>query len=256
MSREPLEVRGPEQGRGVESKRFSLQSGKRANLERGKMVRILRTPLIIASVLSFSLFFSCAAPPHPVAAPEPPRKEFSSLEEDSRIVGVRGKIVDLKEDLGLAKVSRLAFVPTDSKRVFMLLESKGLEDLEGQAKDGKEVTVTGTVTLYRGRNYLLLPPVMGGTSPGQEVLPEDMRFIDRAGIIFSLKADLKRQEEHRSIFVPKAGGKALVILENQNLERLEKVAAHGEREVAISGTITVYRGRNYILITRLAKDVF
>jgi len=188
----------------------------------------------------------------------PPRikKERTLLAEDSRLVAVKGKVLDIKDDLHLADYHRSAFVPTGTNRVFILLESKALEELEEKASGGKEVTVTGTVTLYRGKNYLLLPSVMGATSPGADVMPEDTRLIDRAGRVYSVKDYFPDSQEDRSIFVLKAGGDFYTLLENENLERLETVGRHGEREVAISGTLTVYKGKNYLLLTRIAKDLF
>ncbi len=220
------------------------------------MTKVTRIAGRISVVLlaSFVFITSCAMP----TGLTPPAiwKAENLLDEDSRLVGVTGKVLDIKDDLHLADYHRSAFVPTGTNRIFILLESKALEELEDQAKGGREITVSGTVTKYRGKNYLLLPPVMGGTTEGADVVPEDSRLIDRAGRVHSLKDYLPASEADRPLFVLKAGGDTYIILENQNLEHIERAGRRGQREVAISGTLTVYRGKNYLLLTRIAKDVF
>ena len=196
---------------------------------------------------------SCAAPTP--AKPSVIEKEAGILQEDTRLRDVKGKVVDLEDDLHLTDYHRNAFVPTGSNRVFILLGSNALEQLEEEAKGGKEVTVSGIVTQYRDRDYLLLPRVMGAVGEESGLLPEESRLIDRVGRLFTSK-DLGMEGPERLVFVLKAGGEKFTVLENLNLERLETAGRHGEREVTISGTITVYRGKNYLLLTRVAKEVF
>ena len=84
----------------------------------------------------------------------------------------------------------------------------------------------------------------------KDLLREDSRLINIKGKIMNLKADLRTSEYSRSAFVPKNGPGYFILLENRNLEEIEEITSHGEKEVIVSGTVTVYKGMNYLLITR------
>jgi len=82
------------------------------------------------------------------------------------------------------------------------------------------------------------------------LLREDSRLINIKGKIMDLKTDLKKSVYSRSAFVPKNGPGYFILLENRNLEEIEEITRHGEKEILVSGTVTVYNGRNYLLLTR------
>ena len=83
-----------------------------------------------------------------------------------------------------------------------------------------------------------------------EPLREDTRLINVKGKIMDLKSDLKKSDYSRSAFVPKNGPGHFILLENRNLEEIEQITRHGEKEVIVSGTVTAYKGKNYLLLTR------
>ena len=58
---------------------------------------------------------------------------------------------------------------------------------------------------------------------------------------------------HRPAFLTQSGDGLYVLLENKNLEVLEANAPEGSGvDVRVSGTIYEYKGRNYLLLTRVA----
>lgn len=83
------------------------------------------------------------------------------------------------------------------------------------------------------------------------LLRENTRLIDREGRILCLKCDLNTGTVHRSVFQPRDGQGYLVLLENKYLEKVEDETRHGERDVMVSGTVTEYRGQNFLLLTRV-----
>ena len=86
---------------------------------------------------------------------------------------------------------------------------------------------------------------------GDVLLRENTRLIDRTGRILCLRDDLGIGNVARSVFQPKGELGHFILLENGFLEKLEAQTRHGERDVKISGTVTEYRGRNYLLLTRV-----
>jgi hypothetical protein len=96
-----------------------------------------------------------------------------------------------------------------------------------------------------------------GTEPEAEeesehLLREDARFINVKGRIMDVRHDLKQSDHSRSAFVPKNYPGFFPLLENRKLEEIEEITRHGEKEVIVSGTVTVYRGKNYLLLTRFS----
>ena len=83
------------------------------------------------------------------------------------------------------------------------------------------------------------------------LLRENTRLIDRTGRILCLRDDLGIGNVQRSVFQPKGELGYFILLENAFLEKLEAQTRHGERDVKISGTVTEYRGTNYLLLTRV-----
>ena len=86
--------------------------------------------------------------------------------------------------------------------------------------------------------------------------PEPHRLIDRVGKVVDLKTDLGVGRESRSVFVPRTGEGYFVLLENAALGELEEHTRHGEKLVKVSGTVTVYDGRNYLLLTRWVRQEY
>jgi hypothetical protein len=88
--------------------------------------------------------------------------------------------------------------------------------------------------------------------PFKAAYPENARFINGIGRLYCLYEDLGVYKEHRWAFKPRAEERYYVVLENSNLEELEKLSQEGRQEVRISGTFTLYRGVNYLLVTRVS----
>lgn len=88
------------------------------------------------------------------------------------------------------------------------------------------------------------------------VYPEKARVIEEVGKVVALKADLGVGEEDRSVFVPVTGTGYFVLLENALLEDLEKYTRHGEALVKVSGTVTQYQGRNYLLLSQWSRQEY
>lgn len=83
------------------------------------------------------------------------------------------------------------------------------------------------------------------------LLRENTRLIDRTGRILCLRDDLNVGNVARSVFQPRGELGYFILLENKYLETLEAQTRHGERDVKVSGTVTEYRGKNYLLLTRV-----
>ncbi len=84
--------------------------------------------------------------------------------------------------------------------------------------------------------------------PRAPLLKENTRLIDIEGLILDLKADLKVGDVSRAVFQPKDGLGYFILLENTLLQKTLAVTAHGERPVRVRGTITVFNGRNYLML--------
>ncbi len=83
------------------------------------------------------------------------------------------------------------------------------------------------------------------------LLRENTRLIDRTGRILCLRDDLDTGNVVRSVFQPKGDLGYFILLENKYLEKIETHTRHGERDVKVSGTVTEYRGQNFLLLTRV-----
>ena len=90
--------------------------------------------------------------------------------------------------------------------------------------------------------------------PAPFLFAEGTRLVDRAGHIVSYEQDVLGEAApkpwHRSAFVTSAGDHTFLLLENTSLQRAEDLARRGEVELRVSGTVTRYRDKNYLLITR------
>lgn len=105
------------------------------------------------------------------------------------------------------------------------------------------------------------PPRAGGPALGAllkpaALYPEKYRVIEWLGKVVDLKADLGVGQEHRSVFIPQTGEGYFVLLENAALEDLEKYTRHGEKVVKVTGTVTLYEGRNHLLLDRWARQEY
>lgn len=90
----------------------------------------------------------------------------------------------------------------------------------------------------------------GGTIPlpRAPLLKENTRLIDVEGVILDLKDDLKKSPVSRPVFQPREGLNYFILLENLLLQKVIGETAHGERPVRVRGTVTIYGGRNYLLL--------
>jgi len=82
--------------------------------------------------------------------------------------------------------------------------------------------------------------------PRAPVLKENTRLVDVEGLILDMKDDLKVSVVSRAAFQPKDGLGYFILLENELLEKTLTQTAHGERPVRVRGTVTRFRGRNYL----------
>ena len=109
----------------------------------------------------------------------------------------------------------------------------------------------GALALYAaGAQEGPAPKSPGGTVPlpRAPLLKENSRLIDVEGLILDMKDDLKASPVSRAVFQPKDGLGYLILLENTLLEKTLSETAHGERPVRVRGTVTLCRGKNYLLL--------
>ena len=101
--------------------------------------------------------------PKPTTRPAraiPPREPENLLPEQARLVDREGTI--LRKAVGTTGAIRTVFRSADEKLELVLLENRYLEALENATDFGKKsarLRISGTVTVYRGVNYLLLTRV-------------------------------------------------------------------------------------------------
>ena len=95
-----------------------------------------------------------------------------------------------------------------------------------------------------------IPRSPGGTVPlpRAPLLKENSRLVDVEGLILDMKDDLKTSPVHRAVFQPKDGLGYFILLENELLGKTLPETAHGERPVRVRGTITLFQGKNYLLL--------
>ena len=105
-------------------------------------------------------------------------------------------------------------------------------------------------TTARGVATVAPAPVLVPYAPGKaparaRTLRERSRLLDRDGVVI--------RAVNRLRFVPADGGAPMVLLENQLLERVEQLLRHANRTpgLQISGIVTEFHGRNYLLLTRV-----
>lgn len=85
----------------------------------------------------------------------------------------------------------------------------------------------------------------------EHLLPEYARLVDREGTV--LRKTIGTDPALRTVFRSADEKYELVLLENRFLEALENETDYGKKAVRlrISGTVTVYRNVNYLLLTRV-----
>ena len=93
-----------------------------------------------------------------------------------------------------------------------------------------------------------LSSAAGPTTPIGRVLRESSKLLDRTGTVRSSGA--------RLVFTTDDGRWTMVLLENRMLERVEQLLSTGTAapRLLVSGTVTEYRKRNYLLLTRVFMD--
>ncbi|NIA21872.1 MAG: hypothetical protein GWP05_07915 [Anaerolineaceae bacterium] len=97
-----------------------------------------------------------------------------------------------------------------------------------------------------GRVKMILPPAGPPREGGRSsLLRQDKRLVDREGRIF--------RSNRQTYFVFDNGDKPIVLLPNEMLERMEDMADFGWRQMRfrVSGAATEYRGRNYLLMSKM-----
>ena len=79
-------------------------------------------------------------------------------------------------------------------------------------------------------------------------LRERSRLLDRRGIVV--------RGANRLQFLCDDGAPPMTLLENRLLERIEQVLRHADRspKLQVSGVVTEYHRRNYLLLTRVYVD--
>ncbi len=85
----------------------------------------------------------------------------------------------------------------------------------------------------------------------ENLLPEYARLVDREGTV--LRKAVGPEGGIRTVFRSADEKLELVLLENRYLEALENATDYCRKaaKLRVSGTITVYRGVNYLLLTRV-----
>lgn len=101
-------------------------------------------------------------------------------------------------------------------------------------------------------------PVLGTLDPGIDdgdqqklLLIDGTRLVERVGRV-------QQVEDKLRINIVRAGGERMVQLEllpNSLLELLEREVERGGSEFVVSGEVTRYRGRNYLLLRRVVRRV-
>ncbi len=239
----------------------------------------------------------------------PPRTGPHLLREGSDVIDRRGYLKKLAD----SPYPELVFTgdPSGSDlgpmRVLPNLQLMSMEDAASETKENQTFTVSGVVTEYKGKNYVLLEPgpeevsrqmsqpnwtqiARGPVSPDQmlsemlsaddrpsgsvpqtpapqtdlssgpgalppaapmvTVLPERSQIFDRVCRL-SRNADgtqdqLTLESDGTALQDP-----PLIVLPNLKLAALESAAANRDARFRVTGMITEYRGRNYILLQKV-----
>lgn len=103
----------------------------------------------------------------------------------------------------------------------------------------------------------LLPLTLQATTPAAKpaAVPEEKEGLRlREGEVIEVSGRLELSGD-RAIFYPAGEKASLRVLENLALERVTRVLSESrdEREWIVNGTVTEYRGANYILIHKAVQ---
>ena len=93
-------------------------------------------------------------------------------------------------------------------------------------------------------------PFQPGPTP---VRPKPADVLEEGKRLFNREGQLDVDPLGRSMFVFNSGDKPMYLLENSWREYLENITDHGTKKLRwrLSGVVTVYGGRNYLLVTRV-----
>jgi len=92
--------------------------------------------------------------------------------------------------------------------------------------------------------------------PGpRPVRPRPADVIEEGKRLFSREGRLEMDQIGRSMFVFDSGDKPMWLLESTWREYLEKVTDQGKKKAhwRVSGIVTIYGGRNYLLLTKVVQ---
>ncbi|MCX5675490.1 MAG: hypothetical protein NTX87_10835 [Planctomycetota bacterium] len=95
-------------------------------------------------------------------------------------------------------------------------------------------------------------PFMPGPPPVRKKKPDT---IEEGKRIFDREGRVEVDPLGRPLFIFDSGEKPMPILENTVREMLESATDHGKRKTRwrVSGLVTVYEGKNFVLITRATR---
>ena len=137
----------------------------------------------------------------------------------------------------------------------VLFSFAGVIILSGEEKPAPEGAIIAPGDKVASEGEKKTPPAEEKETKKVNLLREDTRLVNVKGKIMDLKYDLDKSDRSRSAFVPKNSPGYFILLENRNLEKIEEITKRGEKEVLVSGTVTVYKGKNYLLLTRTSVKV-
>lgn len=95
-------------------------------------------------------------------------------------------------------------------------------------------------------------PFKPGLPPTRGKLPD---VVEEGKRLFNREGRVETDAIGRTLFVFDSGDKPVYLLENTAREYLETVTEHGKKKARwrISGIVTVYGGRNYVLLTKVVR---
>jgi hypothetical protein len=95
---------------------------------------------------------------------------------------------------------------------------------------------------------------VGDKSAATSSAPTEQLLREGQAVEISGKLELAGD---RALLYPENGGPALRVLENLALERITRILSEsrGQRDWLVTGTITEYRGSNYLLISKAVQRV-
>ncbi|MBI1927518.1 hypothetical protein HYR99_25160 [Candidatus Poribacteria bacterium] len=142
------------------------------------------------------------------------------------------------------KDGRLVFEIRDTDQRYVCLENAPLEKLERSEGHKDELTLTGRVTLYKGKGYFLIKSESkADEAKGEPVTLTGIITIKDDRPIFSVSAE--PAPIHR-------GDPSYTLLENEWVEKLLEKGSN--RAVTLKGSVTQYKGKPYLFIDEIQKS--